>query len=466
MSQAIGKKRSSTIDMTKGNPTSLLLSFMLPLLIGNIFQQLYNTVDTMVVGKFVSAEALAAVGSTGSITNLFLCLCNGLAAGVGIIISQYFGAKNMDNMRRAIINSVYIMSFIGIIIGLLGVTFTRPVLILMNTPENILDSATIYMQISCAGVLATSVYNGFSAILRGLGDSKTPLFCLIISSFLNISLDLIFVLVFHLGVAGTSMATVIAQFVSALLTILYTLWKNPIFKFAKKDMRFDRDIAINCFRLGIPMALQSSLTSLSFVILQSAINSFGSVIVSTWTTTSRIETLMNQPLRSLGNSLSTYAGQNVGAKEFERTREGCKKGFIMMMIFTVAMIPVMWLFGEFFIGLFVSGKELEIIATGATALKILSIFHIPLGIIYVYRGVLNGAGDAKFSLISGLAEMAGRILFPGPLSMIPAIGFWGLWIGTGLTWSLVALTNYLRYRAGKWSREENKVLASTASETP
>ena len=417
-------QKTNTKDMTTGNPAALLLAFMLPMLIGNIFQQFYNMVDTMVVGKFVNADALAAVGSTGSITNLFFCLCNGLAAGIGIIVSQFFGAGNHKNVRLAITNAFYIMIATGILMGGLGALLAKPVLTLMHTPENIIDNAAIYMQITCAGVLGTALYNVIAAILRGVGDSRTPLYFLILSSFLNIGMDLLFVIVFHWGVPGVAAATVVAQLLSALCSIGYAFLRNPLFKFTRQEWAFDRAITKECFRLGVPMAVQSGMMAFSFVILQRVINSFGSSIVAAWTTTSRIETLINQPFRSLGDSMSTYAGQNVGAQKYKRVEEGCRKGMLMMAVFALLMLPVMWLFGEFFMTMFVKAEETEVIAIGGKALKILALFYLPLGMIYVYRGILNGSGDAKFALISGIAEMSGRIFFPGPISSIPGIGFW------------------------------------------
>ncbi|MBR6380882.1 MAG: MATE family efflux transporter [Lachnospiraceae bacterium] len=440
--------------MTAGDPAPLLLRFMLPMLIGNIFQQFYNLVDTMVVGKFVDADALAAVGSTGSITNLFFCLCNGLSAGIGIIVSQFFGAGREQKVRRAITNAFYIMTVTGLVMGGLGALLARPVLSALHTPENILGNAVLYMQITCAGVLGTALYNVMAAILRGIGDSKTPLYFLIISSFLNIGMDLLFVIVFGWGVPGVAGATVVAQLLSAAASAGYAFLRNPMFRFSRAEWRFDPEITGECFRIGLPMAVQSGMMAFSFVILQRVINGFGSVIVAAFTTTSRIETVVNQPFRSLGDSMSTYAGQNVGAGKYDRVSEGYRKAMVMMAVFAFVMLPVMWFFGRFFMTLFVN--EAEVIALGGIALRILALFYIPLGMIYVCRGILNGSGDAKFSLISGIAEMSGRILFPGPLSMIPAIGFWGIWIGTGLTWTVVGLTAFIRYRSGVWSRAAKK----------
>ncbi len=443
-------KNNTSKDMTQGNPTSLLLTFMLPMLVGNIFQQFYNMVDTMVVGKFVNADALAAVGSTGSITNLFFCLCNGLATGIGIIVSQYFGAKDLKKMRLSIINAFYIVVASGLVMGTLGVLLARPVLILLSTPDRILDNAVIYMQITCMGIIGTALYNAIASILRGIGDSKTPLYFLIISSILNIVLDLFFVIVLHWGVPGVAAATVFSQLLSAVCSIAYAFIRNPLFSFGREEFLIDRFIIRECFRLGIPMALQTGMMAFSFVILQRVINSFGPAVMAAWTATSRIETIINQPFRSLGNSISTYAGQNVGARKYDRVKLGTHSGLIMTTAFALVMLPIIWFGGESIMLFFVKAEETEVISIGVAALRMLAFFYIPLGVIYVYRGTLNGAGDARFALLAGISEMCGRIFFPGPISMISGVGFWGLWIGTGLTWVLVGVTAYLRYRTGIW----------------
>ena len=433
-------------DMTVGVPTTLILSFMLPMMMGNIFQQFYNIVDTIIAGRFIDAKALAAVGSTGSTMNLFFALGNGLATGIGILVSQNFGSGDMKSVRKVITNAFVIVSATAIFVGSLGFIFSRPVLTyFLKTPVDILDMAASYMAITCIGFIGTALYNTISYIMRGVGDSKTPLYFLIASSFINVFMDLLFVIAFNMGVVGLALATITAQVISAAGSITYAFLKNPVFKIEKSDWKLDKEIIKKCYALGGSMALQSGLIALSFVILQRVINSFDYMVVAAFTTTSKIENIVNMQFKALQDSLSTFTGQNIGAKKGERVKEGFKSGAMMMVIYAVVMIIVMMLFGDVLVKIFIDAKETEIIAFGSRAMKILSCFYLPLGMIYVCRGILNGAGDAMFPLISGIAEMTGRVIFPAFLCSLPFLGAWGLWVSTGVTWTIVGCTALVRY---------------------
>lgn len=442
-------------DMTEGNPTKLLLSFALPMVLGNLFQQLYNLVDSMIVGKFVGADALAAVGATGSLHFLFFSVCLGMANGIGINISQCFGAGNHEDVKKSIANAAYIMIVTSLIMGTLGCVLARPILALLHTPENILDTSVQYMQISCMGVLAVGLYNCVSSILRAVGDAKTPLYFLIVASILNIGLDLLFVKVFEWGVAGAAVATIIAQAVSGIGCLIFSFMKNPYFKLEKVHMRVEWQIIWKSVRMGVPLAFQSSLIAISCVALQSVVNTFGSTVVAAFTATSRIEQLVQQPYNSLGMAMSTYSGQNIGAGKVERVKLGYRKGCMIMMAFSFLMLPVIQFAGEPIMKLFVD--EAEVIVLGANALKITSWFYMFLGAIYVTRGLLNGVGDATFAFLNGVVEMIGRICFAKPLTLIPAIGVWGVWWATGLTWMLAGVVSVVRYKQGRWMiRNEKK----------
>ena len=440
--------KSYVKDMTKGNPTGLLLTFMLPMVVGNVFQQLYNMVDSMIVGKYVGADALAAVGATGSLNFLIFSLCGGMANGIGIIISQYFGAGNDNGVKKAIANAVYIMATSALLMGVIGLVFSRKLLIFLNTPENILDDSVLYMQIMCIGILAVGLYNCIAAILRAVGDSKTPLYFLIVASILNIALDLLFVKTFNMGVAGAGIATIISQLLAGIGSLAFAFIKNPYFKIGSDQMKAEKMIIAQCVRMGIPLAFQTSLIAISCVALQSVVNTFGSVVVAAFTATSRIEQLVQQPYNSLGMAVSTFTGQNIGAGKLDRVKQGLRKGMIIMAIFTFVMITLAQFGGEFIMKLFVN--EEDVIALGSQALKITSWFYIFLGSIYVARGMLNGAGDATFAFINGIVEMAGRICFAKPLTMIPAIGVWGVWLATALTWFVAGTISVGRYLQGKW----------------
>ena len=295
-----------------------------------------------------------------------------------------------------------------------------------------------------------SLYNAVSAILRAVGDSKTPLYFLMVSSVVNIVLDLLFIRGFSWGVAGAAFATIIAQLISGIGSLIFALVKNPFFRIEKKYRSLNRGIIWQCIRMGVPLAFQSSLIAISCVALQSVVNTFGSVVVAAFTATSRIEQLVQQPYNSLGMSVSTYTGQNIGAGQLERVKKGYRIAFLLMAVFSFTMLPLAQFFGNPIMRLFVS--EPEVIEMGAHALKLTSWFYLPLGMIYITRGLLNGAGDAAFAFMNGIIEMMGRICFAKPLTLIPQVGVWGVWLATAFTWLLTGVLTFLRYLQGKWKK--------------
>ncbi|NLK78677.1 MAG: MATE family efflux transporter [Clostridiales bacterium] len=435
-------------DMTKGNEVGLLLRFALPMLVGNIFQQLYNMVDSIIVGKFVGSNALGAVGAVGNLNFLFFSLCLGLASGIGILISQFFGAGKDDYVKKIIANSVYIITISGAVMSIISFVFARPILHLMNTPAENMEDAVIYMQIVCGATVIVAIYNGISSILRALGDSKTPLIFLIVSSFINVGLDLLFVLVFHWGVAGAAWATVIAQLISAIGSILFALSRNPYLRLEKRHFTVDNDIIKKSFQIGLPVAGQNAMIAFSCVALQSVVNNYGATVMAAYTATSRVEQLVQQPFGSLGTAVSTFAGQNVGAGKYDRVSTSCKKSTLVVLVFSLMMIAVMFLFGDPIVRLFVN--EPDVIEIGARGLRITSFMYFALGMIYITRGMLNGVGDAAYAMINGLTEVVGRIGFAYLLMAIPAVGMWGVWYTNGLTWILAGAAGIIRFFQGKW----------------
>lgn len=445
------KPSANAADMTKGSPIKLILTFSLPLIVGNVFQQFYNMVDSIVVGNFVGANALGAVGACGSLNWLFFSLSSGLGIGIGVIISQFYGAKRFDQVSATIANSFYVLVSTAIVVSILCFAITPAVLRLLNTPDDIINDSITYMRTTCMGIVAISLYNGVSSILRALGDSKTPLYFLILSSICNVLLDLLFVVTFGWGVFGVAFATIISQALSAVVSLIYSFKKIPYFRLTKEQMKPNFSIIKTSYRLGVPIALQSSMIAVSCVVLQSVVNRFGATVVSAFTITNRIEQLINQPYNSLGTALTTYAGQNIGAGDTARVKLGFKKSIYIVAVFSAIMIPVMFLFGKNIAGLFV--KETDVIELGASALRITSVCYFFLGMIYIPRGILNGCGDAAFSMINGLAEVVCRLLFSSVLTRIPKIGYWGIWITTGLTWLCVSIVCLLRYFSGKWKQK-------------
>ena len=439
---------SNVVDMTKGNVTKLLLQFTIPLLIGNLVQQFYNIVDSIVVGKYVGSEALGAVGAVGNVMFIFFALCMGLSAGVGILVAQYFGADDYEKVKKTIINCVYVVSSAGILMSILSVVFAPTILEWMNTPAENYQYALEYMRITGAATIVVAAYNAISAILRALGDSKTPLIFLAIASVLNIVLDFAFVLGFDMGVEGAALATAISQCIAAVGSVVVAVCKNPFFRFEKQHWKIEKTLISDIYGLGLPMAGQNVMISLSCVLLQSVVNGYGSVVMAAYTATSRVEQLVHQPFNSLGMAASTFAGQNMGAGLHERVKEGNRKAMKVMLVFSAVMMGVMMLFGDFIVGFFV--EEQEIIAMGATGLRITSVMYAALGIIYVMRGTLNGLGDAKYALVNGVCEVAGRVVFAAILTSIPFIGFWSVWLTNGFTWIVAGAAGYIRFKQGKW----------------
>lgn len=437
------KGSEKNMNMTEGSPVKLLIVFAIPMMIGNIFQQFYNLVDSVIVGRLVGADALAAIGATGSITFLFFALCNGIGSGGGIITSQHFGRGDMDQVKSCIANTAYIMVAFPLVVGIIAFFLAGPLLEVLQTPENIFHDALVYVRVMCVGLVFVSLYNYVSSMLRALGDSKTPLYFLIFSCILNTILDVIFVKYLNLSVFGAGIATLISQFVSGALCLAYAFLYNPYFHLEKKDWKFNGDITAKSVKLGIPLSLQFSMIAISCMALQRVVNSFGAVAVAAFTATSRIEQVIHQPYQTLGTALSTYSGQNYGASKNDRVVLGYRKSLMMMAVFTVLMIPVMQFFGREITSLFV--KDEEVIAMGATALRITSWFYIFLGMIYVVRGVLNGVGDAFFALLNGIVEVIGRFTVPIFFTMIPAIGLWGIWWSVGVVWFFSGFTAWLRY---------------------
>ena len=436
-------KNNKTLNMTSGNPTRLLILFAIPMLIGNLFQQAYNLADSIIVGKFVGSAALAAVGSTGSVTFLFFSVCNGISSGAGIVTSQYFGAGDAQRVKRAIANSAYLMFGASLVMGILAFIAAPSILKFMETPADILPTATLYMRISCLGVPLVGVYNYSSSMLRALGDSRTPLYFLIVSCFLNVCMDLLCVCVFDMGVFGAAVATIIAQLLAGGSCLIYALKTNPYFKLSREDFQVDRMVITQSIRLGIPLAMQWAMIAVSTTALQRFVNSFGTAAVAANTAVSRIEQLVHQPYGSLGAALATYSGQNYGAGKLDRVKDGLKHGMFMSAIFSLLMLVINQTLGRPIISIFVDDPE--VISIGAQALRLTSWFYIFLATIYMTRGILNGVGDALFAFINGVVEMICRIFLPMLIVLIPTVGMWGIWWTTGLSWLISAIFCLLRY---------------------
>ncbi len=439
-------------DMTQGSSLKLMLKFTIPLLIGNIFQQLYNMVDSVIVGNYVGANALAAVGSCGSVNFLFFSLSSGLAIGIGIMIAQYFGAKKEKDIRKTIVNGAYLLIAASVVVTVISYAFAPQILGMLSTPDEIITDAITYLRVISVGIIFVAFYNGIAAVLRALGDSKSPLYFLILSSIVNVALDLVFVLQFGWGVFGVGFATLISQIISAVACLIYSCLKVPYFKIAKEECALDMNVVGRAFRLGIPVALQNSMIAISCIALQGVVNHFGATVMAAYTIIGRIEQIVQQPYASLGTALTNFTGQNIGAGFEGRVKKGYWQCVWIVLIFSIILIPVAYLFGAQIIGFFV--KEPEVIAMGVTALRINSLCYFALGMIYVPRALLNGCGDTTFAVVNGFTEVACRIAFSQVFTRIPQLGYWGIWVTTAATWTTTAVVCVIRYAGGIWKKKK------------
>lgn len=445
-----------TNDMTTGNPVKLILLFSIPLLIGNIFQQFYSMVDTIIVGRFVGVEALAAVGTTSSMVFLVNGFVMGLTSGFAVLISQKYGAKDEAGVKKAVASSITLSIIATIIVTFISVISAKPLLALMNTPSNIMKDASTYIIILYAGNVAIIFYNMMAAILRALGDSKTPLYFLIVSSVLNIILDLVLIINFKMGVAGAAYATVISQGVSALLCVIYTYKKYKILRLKKEDFKVKKKYYRKHLKVGIPMALQFSITAIGIMTVQSAINIFGSTVIASYAAASKVLQLVMQPATTLGVTMATYCGQNIGAKRYDRIKLGVKKCVQISIITSLISAMVLIFLGKYFVMIFVSNPDAEILSYAQQVLNISAIFFIPLGLIFVYRNALQGIGDSFIPMMAGVYELVARAVVAFTLPKV--LEFMGICLADPVAWFAavipLAYTYYKREKSFKHESEK------------
>lgn len=442
-------------DMTTGSEMRHIISFALPLLGGNLLQQTYNIVDTAIVGYYLGDDALASVGATGSITYLFYTLCLGLSIGAGVIAAQFFGAGDTKKLHSAIYNSAVVTAIFGLVISVVSVLITEPVLKMLNVPGHLIENAAVYMKIACGGTVAVAAYNWINAVMKALGDSKTPLIFLGAASILNVGMDLLFVVEFDMGVSGAAWATVLAQGVSAISCIVFCFGSGRRIKLTKDDMHTDSGMIKKCITTGIPIAVQNGLISVSMVALQRVTNGFGETVMAAYTVSMRIEQFVQQPFSSLNAAVSTFAGQNIGAGKRGRAVNGLKSGIKLSVLFSIVVLAAFVVFSKNIVGIFVTGNK--VIDIASKAIIITACFYWALGTIHTTRGFLNGAGDTGYALVNGTAEVICRIGLSLVLTSISFIGYWGIWLTTCCTWFVTAAVSIIRYKGGKW---KNKAIVS------
>lgn len=423
-----------TKDMTSGSPMKLIIAFSIPILLGNLFQQFYSMVDTAIVGRYIGVQALAAVGSTGSLTFLIIDFALGLTAGFAVPIAQTFGANDHKRMRHYIAMSIYLCLFLTLVLTVFSVWLTRPLLELLNTPADIIEDAYAYLVVMFAGLGATVFYNMIAGILRSIGDSKTPLYFLIVSSIINIVLDLVFIINFKSGVAGAAYATVIAQGISGLLCLWVAARRYKILHLSKDDFRYKTSSILKLVGIGLPMALQYSITAVGCMVLQSAVNSLGSIAVAAFTAASKVEQLAMQPFKTLGMTMVTYAGQNLGAGKTDRIKKGVRTGMLICIICAFISGFGLYFYGEELSGLFVSAspESISVIADAKVYLDTVIVYFIPLGAIFVYRNALQGMGEAVITMLAGIIELVSRTAVA--LLLTASLGYTAICYASPVAW--------------------------------
>ena len=434
-------------ELTTGHEGKSIFFFAMPMLIGSLFQQLYNTADSIIVGRFIGKEAMAAVSGANPIMFLLVAALMGVSLGFSILVSQFYGSGDLKKVK-ATIDTTYILLFIGsILISILGIVFGGPMLKLMNTPESVFAQSKLYLTIIFSGILFSAGYNSVSAILRGLGDSVTPLYFLIIATILNIVLDLTFIVVLRMGVEGVALATIMAQAVSFIISIIYLNKKHEVLKFKIKGIVYDNKIFKDGLRLGLPSGVQQMLFSIGNMALQFLVNSYGTSAMAAFGAGLRIENFISLPIMNLGSAVSTFVAQNIGAGENERVKKGIRESIKMTLVLAVTVIALILLFRENLIALFNTDKD--VIKIGSSYLFIIGPFFLFIGTSFVLSSAMKGAGDSMFALISSIVSLwLGRL--PASYMLSKFFGTDGIWMGIPFGWTLGLIVTVIYYKKGHW----------------
>ena len=421
-----------TKDLTSGSPLKVILLFSLPLVLGNLFQQFYALADTIIVGRFCGVSALASVGATGSVNYLILGFVIGVCNGFAIPIAQLFGARDYSDLRRHVANAAWLCIAGSVVLTISTVALTRPMMQLMQTPDDIIDGAVIYIGWIFAGIPFIFLYNMVAAIMRALGDSKTPLYFLILTSALNIGLDLLFIVPFHFGVLGAALATDISQVISGVLSFIYLRRKFDVLKMEKDDLAFSKKASIRLLGIGVPMGLQCSITAIGSVVLQGAVNGLGSDIVAAQTAGGKAAQFLSVPLESIGTAMTTYTSQNMGAKDLGRVNRGVNTALGIGCVYSIASFLILRVTDKLLIGLFLDASETAIMANAQSFIFWNSVFYIPLAVLIIYRYTIQGLGFSGLAMFAGVAEMIARAMVG--FWFVPLWGYFAACIANPVAW--------------------------------
>lgn len=437
-------------DLTIGKEGKLIFQFAAPMLLGNIFQQLFSIVDSIIVGNFVGKEALAAVGASFPVIFVTVSMIIGLVTGTTVVISQYFGAKDFVKVKRAI-DTMYIYSSIAAVIATAaGLIFSEPLLLLLGLPEDIMPQAVQYLKIYLSGIIIFFGYNGTSAVLRGLGDSKTPLYFLIIATLTNIIFDLLFVAVFNMGVAGAAYATLLANGIAFLLAIIWLNKTHKLIRIAIKGLHFDKEIFRQSVRIGLPTGIQHTLVAMGALALMAIVNTFGTDVIAGFSVASRLDALAIIPAMSFSQALSTFVGQNIGANKPDRIKAGLIATVKMSGIITIVTTALIILFGHILMNLFTN--DAEVIRLGNQYLTIVSSFYLTFTLMFIYTGVMRGAGDTLIPMIFSVMSLW-LIRIPIAWYLSGKIGVTGIWWAIPAGWIVGLVLSYTYYKSGRWKNK-------------
>ena len=443
----------TTNDMTSGSPVRLILQFMIPVCLGNIFQQFYNVADSIVAGQFIGVNALAAIGSTGSLMFFVTGWLNGLSSGFAILVSQRFGARRYDQMRHYVAMSIYLAAAFAIVMTAGLLILNEPILRMMNFSDEIMPDVTAYMGIIYAGLIVTAAYNSLAAFLRALGDSKSPLYFLIISAVINVALDIAFIVWFGMGVEGCAYATVIAQGISALLCFVYILKKFPILHLKKEDFRISFRSFGHLLSLGIPMGLQFSITAIGTIIVQGAVNVYGEIYMAGFAAAGKLQNIIATVFTAFGATIATFVGQNRGAGKMDRVKTGVKYTQSMILIWSVVTMALVFFFGKYMMLLFVSASETEVIDAASVYFRTVFWCYPFLGSIFLYRNTLQGMGYGLVPMLGGVFELAARSAIV--MTVAGRTSFAGVCLSDPAAWiaALIPLVPYYIYTMRKWEKK-------------
>ncbi|MCX6335129.1 MAG: MATE family efflux transporter [Bacteroidia bacterium] len=437
-------------DLTTGNEGKLIFQFAAPMLLGNIFQQLFSVIDAIVVGNFIGKQALAAVGASFPIIFMMVSLIIGLVMGTTVVIAQYFGAKDFVKVKRAI-DTMYIYSAIaGVITTVAGLLLAEPMLRLLGLPEEIMPSAVLYLRIYFAGIIIFFGYNGTSAVLRGLGDSKTPLYFLIIATVANIILVLLFVGVFKWGIAGAAYATLLANGIAFALAIFWLNKTHKLIRIAIRGLHFDREIFRQSIRIGLPTGIQQTFVAMGNLALMGIVNTFGTNVIAGYSVASRLDSLAMIPAMSFSQALSTFVGQNIGANKVSRIKKGLRSTMKMSGAITIATSIIIVIWGHVIMSLFT--KDAEVIRIGDQYLTIVSIFYLLFTIMFIYAGVMRGAGDTLIPMFFSLISLW-LIRIPLAYFLSKHMGVQGIWWAIPAGWFIGLSLAFMYYKTGRWKKK-------------